>query len=205
MNRPSLLRQAMRPATGATLVVTLLMLVVVLLLGIAASQLALQGERMARNDRDRRLAFQAAEAALRDAELDIEDAPDPRLSRSRLFSRYSAAGFPSADGTCHAGAAHPYLGLCRPSAPGQPFVWQTADMDGDASAFVPYGRFTGRIYPTGDALAAKVPRYLIELLPDRTPGGQAERRAYLYRITAVGYGASEHTQVALQSIYRKTR
>ena len=65
---------------GATLLVTLLMLVVVLLLGIAAAQIALQGEKSSRNDRDRQIAFQAAEAALLDAEMDIEQSPDAGLS-----------------------------------------------------------------------------------------------------------------------------
>ena len=52
---------------GASLIVSLLMLVAVLVLGISAAQIALQGEKASRNDRDRQIAFQAAEAALMDA------------------------------------------------------------------------------------------------------------------------------------------
>ncbi|HWV62571.1 MAG TPA: PilX N-terminal domain-containing pilus assembly protein, partial [Oxalicibacterium sp.] len=79
---------------GATLIVVLLLLIVVLLLGVGASQIALQGEKSSRNDRDHQIAFQAAEAALLDAETDIEASPDALRSRSHLFSVDGVAGFP---------------------------------------------------------------------------------------------------------------
>ncbi|HWT72687.1 MAG TPA: pilus assembly protein [Oxalicibacterium sp.] len=191
---------------GIALIVVLLVLLVVLLLATASAQMAMQGERMARNDSDRRIAFEAAEAALLDAEMDIEDASDVTTSRSALFSRYSAVGFPSLSGTCESGAQNRFQGLCRPSAASDPAVWNTLDFGGGAGgAAVIYGHFTGRQFPSGGALPVKAPRYIIELLPDRRSGESAEREAYLYRITAIGYGSSERTQVALQSIYRKTR
>jgi type IV pilus assembly protein PilX len=205
MARPGL-RNSHSAQGGMALVVVLLVLIVVLLLATASAQIAMQGEKMARNDRDRRIAFEAAEAALLDAEMDIEAAPDLAVSRSDLFSRFSAFGFPSSPGTCAGGAQNRFLGLCQPAAAGEPAVWNTLDF-GDAAdgATVAYGHFTGRLFPSGGALSARSPRYIIELLPDRRLGESAEREAFLYRITAVGYGANERTQVALQSIYRKTR
>lgn len=188
---------------GMALVVVLLVLIVVLLLATASAQMAMQGQRMARNDGDRRIAFEAAEAALLDAEMDIEAAV-ATSSRSDLFSRYSALGFPSLAGSCESGAQNRFLGLCRPAANNEPAVWNTLDFGSDDIS-VAYGRFTGRPFPSGGALPARAPRYIIELLPDRRLGESAERETYLYRITAVGYGADERTQVALQSIYRKTR
>jgi type IV pilus assembly protein PilX len=194
---------------GATLVVVLLFLLVVLLFGAASAQMALQGEKMARNERDRRIAFEAAEAALLDAEMDIEASPDGNATRSDLFSRYSALGFPAEAGTCGSGSRNRYLGLCRPAADGAIPIWRNIDF-GDAAAnsvlSVAYGQFTGQRFPVGaGALPARMPRYIIELLPDRRYGESAERDVYLYRITAVGYGAHPNTQVALQSIYRKSR
>jgi len=56
---------------GASLLIVLLMLVVVMLFGVSAAQLTLMNEKSSRNDRDRHIAFQAAEAGLRDAERDI--------------------------------------------------------------------------------------------------------------------------------------
>jgi type IV pilus assembly protein PilX len=64
---------------GVALLVTLLMLVAVLLLGASASTMALLGEQAARAERDRLIAFQAAEDALMDAERDIESGRSPAV------------------------------------------------------------------------------------------------------------------------------
>jgi type IV pilus assembly protein PilX len=195
--------------SGATLIVVLLILLVVLLFGAASAQMALQGERMERNERDRCIAFEAAEATLLDAEMDIEASPDAKASRSALFSRYSALGFPAQAGSCADGAHNPYLGLCRAAAAGEVAVWRSIDFSDateNGARSIAYGRFTGQHFPLGSGTQpARVPRYIVELLPDLRQGESAERIAYLYRITAVGYGANPNTQVALQSIYRKTR
>lgn len=57
---------------GAALIVSLLILLILTLLGISSTQGTIQQERMASNTRDRSIAFQAAESAIRDAELFIE-------------------------------------------------------------------------------------------------------------------------------------
>ena len=51
---------------GAALIIALLMLIVLLMLGIGAMRISLQSEKMSRNQRDRQIAWQAAEAALLD-------------------------------------------------------------------------------------------------------------------------------------------
>ncbi|MCA1863362.1 pilus assembly protein PilX [Janthinobacterium sp. HSC-3S05] len=191
---------------GATLVYVLCLLVIILLLGISAAQMALQGEKAARGERDRQIAFQAAEEALMDAQNDIEGLPGTP-GRSSLFAPGSAAGF--ADGCGEGGA----LGLCLPAAPDAPALWLSTDLDGAeaGSRTVPYGQFTGAVMQTGQGfLPSRRPRYLIELLPFHPPGAQATAVAgglatesYVYRITAIGFGAQESTQVVLQSYYRK--
>lgn len=60
---------------GAVLVVSLIVLLVLSLLALSGARMALLEERMAGNMRDRDLAFQAAEAALRDGEALIETVP----------------------------------------------------------------------------------------------------------------------------------
>ncbi|HEY0885608.1 MAG TPA: PilX N-terminal domain-containing pilus assembly protein [Ramlibacter sp.] len=72
MNQRRFVPRAPRPAqSGVTLVMTLIFLVVLAMLGTwAASNNVLQ-ERMAGNTRNRDVALQAAEAALKDAELTI--------------------------------------------------------------------------------------------------------------------------------------
>lgn len=194
---------------GMTLVATLLILMVVLMLSIAASQIAIQGEKTSRNDRDRQIAFQAAEAALLDAEMDIEHSPDAGRSRSDFFSNASAIGFPSdAGAACGSGEQNRYLGLCHHSEIGSVPIWHIVNFMDDAASTnssVPYGRFTGQSFHTANgSLPQKLPRYIIELMQYKSAGARADETSYFYRITAVGFGASETTQVALQTIYRKT-
>ncbi len=68
----------MKPTTqsghqqGASLVIALMFLIVLTILGLVAVRSSTVQERMAGNDRDRAIAFEAAEAALRDAERDIQ-------------------------------------------------------------------------------------------------------------------------------------
>ena len=63
MNMNSVSRQR-----GAVLVIALMMLLVMTILGVTAMQMSRVEERMAGNTRDINLAFQGAEAGLRDAE-----------------------------------------------------------------------------------------------------------------------------------------
>jgi type IV pilus assembly protein PilX len=193
---------------GASLIVSLLMLVAVLLLGISAARIALMGEKASRNDRDRQIAFQAAEAALLDAEMDIQNSPDPAKSRSHAFSKDSTFGFPG-DGeeACRTGETNIYLGLCKRSLQDATPVWLTVDfLDGNpgTASSVPYGRFTGQTFQTGSgSLPGRPPRYIIELMLDSKQGGNAEKVSYFYRVTAIGFGARDATQVLLQTFYRK--
>jgi type IV pilus assembly protein PilX len=62
------MRIALKDQGGSVLVISLIMLLVLTLLGITAMSAAGMQERMAGNSRDLALAFQAAEAALRDGE-----------------------------------------------------------------------------------------------------------------------------------------
>ena len=196
---------------GATLVYVLCLLIVILLLGVSAAQMALQGEKAARGERDRHVAFQAAEEALMDAQNDIEGLPGAP-GRSSLFAPGSAAGFVE---DCGDGGA---LGLCLPAAKGAPALWQGMALDAaepasgsGASRSVPYGQFTDAAMQTGlGFLPARRPRYIIELLPFHPPGAEAGASPgslatgnYVYRVTAIGFGAQDGTQVVLQSYYRK--
>jgi type IV pilus assembly protein PilX len=189
---------------GASLVVALLMLVAVLLLGISAARIALQGEKASRNDRDWQIAFQAAEAGLMDAELDIENSPDSTKSRSILFGPDRGEGF-----VPDCAATKPvYQGLCSPANEGSPPVWQTIDFNdqSDGARSVPYGRFTGQSFQIGKgALPSRLPRYVIERLIYNRQGEDAsmEQQTSFYRITSVGFGPRDDVQVMLQTYYRK--
>lgn len=194
---------------GVVLVLALCMLVALMLMGVSAAQLAVQGEKAVRGERDRLTALQAAEEALMDAEKDIKGAPGAP-GRSALFAPDSALGF-AAD--CGAGADGTGHGLCLAAAEGETPLWQSVDFDDDDEATarsVPFGKFTGAQMQTGEGfLPFRRPRYIIELLPDPLlPDPQAGQGAapppkYIYRVTAVGFGARAGSEEVLQRFYRK--
>ncbi len=62
-----------RRQKGITLIVGLILLLVMTMLGLTAVQVTTQQERMAGNLRDRNIAFQAAESALREGESALEN------------------------------------------------------------------------------------------------------------------------------------
>lgn len=201
-----------RRATGFALITALVMLLVITILAIGGARLAIDSKRMSRNQRDTDIAFQAAEAALRDAEYDIQNASAGNgaatNSRSAIFDPTKTTGFPgSGCNTGGPGTTTPYQGLCQPAPDGTTGVWNTVSWSTSGTVqTVGFGDFTGRNFPTGTGLLpAQKPRYIIEVLPDRTIGGNVQGPAsFLYRITAVGWGPNKGAQVMLQSIYRKT-
>ena len=182
---------------GFSLVTVMIILVVVSLLGVAASQIVLLSERSARYDRDWQIAFQAAEAALLDAEFDIRG---PGGSRAATFTPTSQLGFSTG---CSTGADR---GRCLPAATGKP-VWYTVDFTNEAANAntAQFGEFTGRALASGTAgiQPAMRPRYIIEAIPDLSPGGNANAPKFLYRVTAMGFGPRKETQAVVQMYFRK--
>jgi type IV pilus assembly protein PilX len=172
------------------------MLIVLLMLGIGAMRISLQSEKMSRNQRDRQIAWQAAEAALLDAEYDIGNPASPRYL---LFANPQL----DAMATCSRNGAAP--GLCRPAANAQQAVWRNMGRADNAPDIV-YGRYSGHIMQSGTgALPAYPPHYLIELLPPDAGQSNASKpdKGRRYRISALGFGPDRDTQVMLQSIYRR--
>lgn len=190
---------------GASLVTSLVLLVAIMLLGVTTASITVQGEKAARNERDFSMAFFAAEAALRDAQQDI----DSEESREKaVFLPPDPDAFLQGCGSRLQGRSH---GLCLPAAADHPPVWLTADLlnAGNANArTVAYGTYTGRSFPAGEGpLPAMSPRYLIELLstlPEASPSDSETIHA-VYRITAVGFGMRASTHVVLQAVYRRDR
>ena len=200
MERKHILHHRQR---GAALLVALFVLIALLVVGVSAARTALSAEKSARAERDRHIALQAAEAALADAERDIEGGSDATSARAAMFASGNADGFVDGCGN----ARQPNAGLCTlADAPLAP-AWQRADLarsDADAIS-APYGAFTGAAMPTGaGALPVRLPRYIIELMPYARAGADASARlGNFYRITAIGFGSNERTRVVVQAFYLK--
>ena len=194
-------RLAAHKHKGFSLITTLILLVVVTILGVGAAQIVLQSEKSTRYERDSQIAFQSAEAALLDAEFDIRG---PNLSANQRVDSFvtgSAVGF--VDG-CGTGTQR---GLCAPSAAGQKPVWYRVNFQNESSSAqaVKFGEFTGRSLSTGTSgIRPEIsPRYIIEVIPDPTPGSNASSKPTLYRVTAMGFGPRKSPQAVAQMIFRK--
>lgn len=190
---------------GATLIVGLIFLVALTLLGVMAMKSTLLQERMAGGSRDHSLAFQAAEAALRDAKRDIKgirangsSCPPMGGGGCRNPLQSGPTGYAA---TCPLGLC--YDNPCTPSPVNYAFgagPHITFPMTGPPS--IAYGRFTGA---TPIAFVAAQPRYLIEYFtrPDATNllDVCAGADIPIYRITARGVGVNPNTVVTLQEVF----
>lgn len=192
-----------RRERGAALLVTMCLVLLIMLLGASATRAALYAEKAARGERDHGIAFRAAEAALLDAERDIEGGADRSSLRAAMFDDGVAATFP--DG-CGAGRDNPALGLCKLVAAPRPPSWLALPL-AEAEAAVDYGTFTGALLSTGQAwLPSRLPRYIIEPIPLARAGSNASKAPVgAFRITAIGFGVDARTHVVLQSMYLRTR
>ena len=187
---------------GFSLITVIILLVIVTIMGIAASQMVLLSERSTRFGRDQQIAFQAAEAALLDAEFDIRGPNPSTKSRVATFSPSSLLGFTAGCGT------GTQLGLCMPANPGEKPIWYTVDFTdrtATTARTVEFGPCTGRTLSTGDVGIRPEfpPRYIIEVLPDPMTGHDMGTPKAIYRVTAMGFGPRQETQAVLQMILRK--
>jgi type IV pilus assembly protein PilX len=177
---------------GAALVCALLMMMAAMLVGVSVCSAVFASIASAGAGRERSIAHEAAEAALRDAERDIAAASG--TARATQFTEAGAASF--VDGCGRAGSAR---GLCLATSPP---AWQLQDLaDADNAALAPYGHYTGASLATGRGLLpARPPAYLIEKI---APPGAGASLGGFYRITAIGFGSRDSTRVVLQAVVRK--
>lgn len=197
------MRKPVTPQRGFSLITTLILLIVVTVLGLAASRIVLMSEKTSRFDRDTQIAFQAAEAALVDAEIDIQGTKD--AAGKYIASGLRMAQFDSKNKTV---ATFPVgcgidtqRGMCAPTAGAKP-VWYNVDFTdtSENAKTVNFGEFTGREFVAGQTgIRPEIaPRYIIDYIDDLASPGKL-----LYRITAMGFGPRKETQVVLQVVFRK--
>lgn len=187
VRRPTGGLSSARREHGASLVVGMIFLFILTILGLMALRVATLEERMSGNLRDRSLAFQAAEAALRDAEFDIRCQRFNGAAASTLRPAGCIEGATQADANCTNGLCCNLQGLVcvEPSTP----VAQRTDFN---TRSIAYGTYTAAPALTG---VSQQPRYLIEPFVWDSQN--------FFRITARGFGFNATTEVTLQAVYKE--
>ncbi|MDB5744622.1 MAG: type pilus assembly protein PilX [Polaromonas sp.] len=186
---------------GLSLIIVLIMLSAIFMLAAFGARLTLLGEKSARNDRDRQIAFQAAEAALGDAEMDIMGPNAAANSRADEMDSRTLQLFVEG-----CGITADSRGLCNTNTSTTP-LYKSVDFEetGTSRRYVTLGEYTGRNsgFSTGSsALPAQLPRYIVETIAyNPIQGGCTGHKAFL--VSAMGYGLNQQTQVMLQSVIFK--
>jgi len=159
---------------GAVLVIALIMLLAMTLIGVTGLSSTTMQERMAGNLREMDIAFQAAEAALREGETFLE-----------------SATLPDFDGTG---------GLYQPAASGSPQVWDAISW-ANASASKEY---TGAIADLAAQPRYIIEELAPVPAPGGSLSADAPApETGMYRITAHAVGRSDSTVVTLQTTYKR--
>lgn len=193
MNVSSVARALPRQQSGVVLFMSLVMLLIITILGLSSVQTTTLQERMARNARDTNLAFQATEAAIKDAETLVETfssltdfGSDPRVNPAQCYNSPSDdAGFYYERGyNCSSN----WSGINWSSSAG--FITAATEIAG----------------------VAEQPKYIVEhvktviadedrLNLDNIGQDTGSGRAQIFRITVFGTGGTDTAHVMIQSTY----
>lgn len=175
---------------GAVLIVSLLLLLVMTILALSASQMTRMQDRMAANTRDRDLALQSTEAGLRSGE--------------RIVESFTSAPIPCNAAPCTVYEVNTLTNL----ADRDPTWWNA-----NAWRYTTTTNLTTSVMALGtgirdNRMARDDPYFFIEEMeevPDTLtihPSGPPPSRFY-YRITAAGQGGTNTSQVVLQSTFAR--
>lgn len=176
----------LKTQNGVALITGLIFLVVLTLISLAAIRSTSLEERMAGNARDQNIAFQAAEAGVRDA------------MKSLGTTIPNAAGFV-------VGCAG---GLCE-NDPVTP-IWTTITANNDWTSSKTLAYSGAALTINGSTSVAIQPRYIIELIVGSSiPSGESASEGAgssgtlvsSYRVTARGWGLTDKTQATLQTTF----
>lgn len=203
---------------GIALVFVLLMMVIAISAALFSARLTLLGDKASRNERDREVAFQAAELALNDAELDIMDATlSDSISNARGCLFGNATGGLIAEPGCSADSTS--RGLCGVLQTNVAPIYQQVDWeetDDTKRAYVRFGEFTDRSdhlatgadeTPAGAPSPSQPPKYIIVQTPAPPQIMLGASKTFkveaAYKVYALGYGVDKNTKVMLEGeIYK---
>jgi type IV pilus assembly protein PilX len=171
---------------GAILIVSMLMLLVMTLIGVTAISTTTLEEKMASNNRQRQLAFQAASSALRDAETWL-------INNITTVAQFEA--------TFNGTPVELY--------------WERQPTPGDTLRAVPMDIYDGYAWTVGNSQQPALsvvtatqnpPRYIIEYMgrigEPPLDYNEPDNRNYAFRVTAIGWGTDNITTYTAQSALR---
>jgi type IV pilus assembly protein PilX len=192
---PFTVRRRRASEGGFVLVTGLVLLITLLLLGASLVLSTSSEEKIQRNQRDKDVAFAAATAALRDAELHLSGAYQYRYKRwkTNSFTADCSAGW------CDSTVAQSFQPVDK---------LDFFSGSGAGANSIAIGTVTGS---PGVSHVSAQPRYMIELVcatitgerPDNGNGKVAQCDPnFAFRITAQATGRLSTTRVVLQEIYR---
>ena len=159
---------------GVILIISLVMLLLLTLIAMSGMQTTTLEEKIAGNKRNRNLAFQAAESALREAEQWIQGS-------NTAFNPLKLSNGPFQGADCS-------NGLCPTTSPA---IWAVADFNWSVK---------GRSYTGVLQTISQQPRYVIELLEQKV-NVDSNKMSALFRITVMAWGSDPNVVVQLQSLY----
>lgn len=183
-------KQCVKSQSGAALIVSMIVLIVVTLLGITAMNGTVLTEKMSRNYRDSNVAYQAAELALRDAETWLESQATAPMPTSTGANRVWSLGAIA--------AANPGSWWEQPnawwSANGVQYV--TATLSGIPNSERPRTIIEFKVIGSGGGGGS--------IVGGGSGGGSGGGGTVMYyQITARGVAGNGQAQIILQSIYSK--
>lgn len=159
---------------GSALIIGIVFLLILTMIGVAGMQTSVLEERMAGNLRDRELAFQAAEAGLRDAEEEV-------LEKAVLPTFKST--YPSSKGLYQENATS-----------WENIAWEagdSAEYSGDFNGTAAKPRYIIEELPISTGSS-----------PSLSPDDPVPMEG-LFRVTARGVGGTNTSEVILQSTYKR--
>ena len=173
---------------GSVLVISLLVLLVLTILGVTALDTTVMEERMSSNTRQRNLAHQAAETALKDAEQWLSNAAGNVVTKAHV-SKFDAA-----------------TELYDSTITAKSLTWDINDggnwTTGNSQAVTTLSSF-----PTDASVIPGAPRYIIEYVgrigDPPLNFTDPDLREFAFRVVAIGWGPDKTTKVVLSSTFSK--
>lgn len=177
---------------GVVLIMALVILFAMTLIGVTSMNTTSLEDRMSSNYRDRQVAFQAAEAALRQGERNVANPSDTAFDQA---SNYNTSCTGGTGGLCFCGDKSV-----------QCITYWTDDLPSPISDVAWNVSSSHRTYSTGLAGVSTPAKYIIEFMGYICPTTAACTPAVgdpkMFRVTALATGRTNTSKVMLQSTFQ---